>query len=373
MAATSTTLAASPNPSASGQAVTFTATVGPVAPATGTPTGTVTFKDGSTTLGTGTLSGGAATFTTSALAVGTHSITAAYGGDASFAASTSAALSQVVNQAAVGPGPFSIFSPSATPGVASDPDSSATEVGVKFYSDVDGFITGIRFYKGAGNTGTHIGNLWTAGGTLLATATFANETASGWQQVLFATPVAITANTIYVASYFAPNGHYADDVGYFASAGVDSPPLHALATGQTASTGCTGTAPEAASLRAVINRATTGSTSSSPPAPRRSAVDSGGAITSPSGRYLRYRRPVHDERPDSDGDAVRYLLHLELTGDRPELARQSPAPTLAASSAAEDPAMRWSTRNGALRQRDRLGGGTARRRFVPEVEGFEKF
>ena len=231
LAATSTTLAASPNPSASGQAVTFTATVGPVAPATGTPTGTVTFKDGSTTLGTGTLSGGAATFTTSALAVGTHSITAAYGGDASFAASTSAALSQVVNQAAVGPGPFSIFSPSATPGVASDPDSSATEVGVKFYSDVNGFITGIRFYKGAGNTGTHIGNLWTAGGTLLATATFANETASGWQQVLFATPVAITANTVYVASYFAPNGHYADDVGYFASAGVDSPPLHALRDG----------------------------------------------------------------------------------------------------------------------------------------------
>ena len=231
LAATSTTLAASPNPSASGQAVTFTATVGPVAPATGTPTGTVTFKDGSTTLGTGTLSGGAATFTTSALAVGTHSITAAYGGDASFAASTSAALSQVVNQAAVGPGPFSIFSPSATPGVASDPDSSATEVGVKFYSDVNGFITGIRFYKGAGNTGTHIGNLWTAGGTLLATATFANETASGWQQVLFATPVAITANTVYVASYFAPNGHYADDVGYFASAGVDSPPLHALRNG----------------------------------------------------------------------------------------------------------------------------------------------
>ena len=51
---------------------------------------------------------------------------------------------------------------------------------------VNGFITGIRFYKGAGNTGTHVGNLWSAGGQLLATATFTSETASGWQQVDFA-------------------------------------------------------------------------------------------------------------------------------------------------------------------------------------------
>ena len=166
LAATSTTLASSANPSASGQAVTFTATVGPVAPATGTPTGTVTFKDGSTTLGTGTLSGGTATFTTSALAVGTHSITAAYGGDASFAASTSAALTQVVNQAAVGPGPFSIFSPTAAPVTAADPDTSAVEVGVKFRSDVAGSVTGIRFYKASTNTGTHVGSLWSSTGTL---------------------------------------------------------------------------------------------------------------------------------------------------------------------------------------------------------------
>ena len=83
------------------------------------------------------------------------------------------------------------------------------ELGVKFRADVSGFITGVRFYKGAGNTGTHIGSLWTSGGTLLAQATFSNETASGWQQVNFGAPVAVTANTVYVASYFAPNGGYA--------------------------------------------------------------------------------------------------------------------------------------------------------------------
>ena len=66
------------------------------------PTGTVTFKDGSTTLGTGTLSGDpTATLTTSSLIVGTHPITAAYGGDERFAASTSSVLDQVVNAAVV--------------------------------------------------------------------------------------------------------------------------------------------------------------------------------------------------------------------------------------------------------------------------------
>ena len=108
--------------------------------------------------------------------------------------------------------------------------ANAVELGVKFRSDVDGFITGVRFYKGSPNTGTHIGNLWSTAGQKLATATFTNETGSGWQQVTFATPVAVTANTTYVASYFAPNGNYAGDNGYFATTGVDNAPLHALST-----------------------------------------------------------------------------------------------------------------------------------------------
>jgi hypothetical protein len=91
----STSLSSSLNPSMFGQSVTFTATV--KSSTTGTPTGTVTFKDGATTLASVALSGGVAKFTTSTLAVGTHSITAVYGGDATFVANTSAVLSQVVN------------------------------------------------------------------------------------------------------------------------------------------------------------------------------------------------------------------------------------------------------------------------------------
>jgi hypothetical protein len=95
--ATTTSLQSSQNPSAFGQPVTFTATVTPTG-GTGTPTGTVTFKDGATVIGTGTLNAAAqATITTSSLSVGSHSITAVYGGNAIFAGSTSAPLIQAVN------------------------------------------------------------------------------------------------------------------------------------------------------------------------------------------------------------------------------------------------------------------------------------
>jgi hypothetical protein len=115
----------------------------------------------------------------------------------------------------------------ATPAVLDSGDTSAVELGVKFKADYDGSITGIRFYKAAGNTGTHTGSLWTAGGQRLAQATFSNETASGWQTATFASPVAVTAGTTYVASSFAPSGHYSFDARGLTSA-VDKPPLHAL-------------------------------------------------------------------------------------------------------------------------------------------------
>jgi hypothetical protein len=133
--------------------------------------------------------------------------------------------------------PCFIWSPNAAPVNASDPDNVPVNLGVKFTADVNGVVSGIRFYKGSGNTGTHVGTLWTIGGAQLATATFINETASGWQQVNFSTPVAITANTVYVASYLAPNGHYSGDNNAFSSAGVDNPPLHALEDGANGGNG----------------------------------------------------------------------------------------------------------------------------------------
>ncbi len=95
-APTTVTLATSANPSSAGQPVTFTATV---LSASGTPTGTVTFRSGSAILGVQTLAGGVATFTTTPAAPGTESIKAVYHGSADFSGSTSLVLRQVVNPA----------------------------------------------------------------------------------------------------------------------------------------------------------------------------------------------------------------------------------------------------------------------------------
>jgi hypothetical protein len=102
------------------------------------------------------------------------------------------------------------------PATAADPDAASVELGMRFRSSTAGTVSGVRFYKSWRNTGTHTGNLWSTTGQLLARATFTNETASGWQAVRFSQPVAVSANTTYVASYFAPRGGYAADEGFFA-------------------------------------------------------------------------------------------------------------------------------------------------------------
>src|SRR5580700_7101549 len=136
---TSTTLASSANPSTYGSSVKFTATVAPSA-----ATGTVTFKDGTTTLGTGTLSGGTATYTTSKLAVGSHSITAVYGGNSTYNGSTSSILTQTVNKA------------NSTVTLASSKNPSTYGTSVKFTATVTPpAATGtVTFYDGSTMLGT---------------------------------------------------------------------------------------------------------------------------------------------------------------------------------------------------------------------------
>jgi hypothetical protein len=126
LAATATALSAAPNPSLAGQAVTLTATVTVPPPGAGVVAGAVTFLDGATVLGTGVLSAsGVATFGTSALAVATHSITARFAGGGGLAASTSAAVSQVVKSASYA---FTGFlSPLSTAGTLSSPTISSPQ------------------------------------------------------------------------------------------------------------------------------------------------------------------------------------------------------------------------------------------------------
>ncbi|WP_018612191.1 DUF4082 domain-containing protein [Segetibacter koreensis] len=131
----------------------------------------------------------------------------------------------------------SVWGNTGSPQNQNDYDGQTIEVGVKFRSSQAGSITGIRFYKGTNNTGTHTGTLWTSGGTKLASATFTNETATGWQQVHFSTPVSISANTTYVASYFSNSGRYASTEGFFAKSGVTNGPLTALQAGVSGANG----------------------------------------------------------------------------------------------------------------------------------------
>ena len=127
--------------------------------------------------------------------------------------------------------PCSIWDDTATPASSPVNDSQPIEVGTKFRSDTTGYITSLRFYKGAGDTDTHVGHLWTAGGAQLAEVTFTNETASGWQEMELPTPVQIEADTTYITSvYSSPVGNFSITAGGLASA-VDNPPLRALASG----------------------------------------------------------------------------------------------------------------------------------------------
>jgi len=138
---TTSTVKSSANPSVYAQSVTYTATVKAASPGSGTPTGTVTFYDGTTNLGSGTLAGGTDTLSTTFLVVGTHSITAVYGGDPDFTASTSSALTQTVNQAATTTAVVSVVNPlfygeqlTFTATVSANSPGSGTPTGVVTFS-----------------------------------------------------------------------------------------------------------------------------------------------------------------------------------------------------------------------------------------------
>lgn len=145
--------------------------------------------------------------------------TTGYTGAASFSysisdgrgGSSTAIVSLNVGAQASGSG---LFAASDTPSNAASTDPDSVELGVKFVASARGEITGLRYYKSAQDVGTHVGSLWSSTGQLLATATFTNETASGWQTVTFSQPITISAGATYVASYHS-NGFYAATANYF--------------------------------------------------------------------------------------------------------------------------------------------------------------
>jgi len=156
---TTTTLVSSANPSAPGQAVTFTATV--TTSGLGTPSGVITWWDGSTELGSFALSGNNASLTTSSLSLGSHSITANYGGDIAFAPSTSVVLAQQVKTSSgSGPsGPGASAASTTSTSLTSSPNPSSPDQPVTFTATItangSGTPTGsVTFEDGSNTLGT---------------------------------------------------------------------------------------------------------------------------------------------------------------------------------------------------------------------------
>ena len=133
--------------------------------------------------------------------------------------------------------PCSIWTAGQTPTLQTEDDGQAVEIGTRFRSDVAGYVSAIRFYKSAQNVGPHTGHLWSAGGALLGTVSFSTVTTSGWQQAALATPVAVSPDTTYIVSYHTQSGFYSADADYFATAGVDSGPVHAPRDGEGGANG----------------------------------------------------------------------------------------------------------------------------------------
>ncbi|MGR9376228.1 DUF4082 domain-containing protein [Rhizobium leguminosarum] len=164
----------------------------------------------------------------------TFTPTAGYSGPASFSyaiadgkgGTASAQVALTINGGQTGGPEQNLFAADATPSIVSVNDNQPVNLGMKFQADTAGWVTGIRFYKGADNTGPHSGYLWTASGTLLGSVSFSNETASGWQTATLTQQVEVAADTTYVVSY-STNGNYSATGNYF-SADVTNGDLRAL-------------------------------------------------------------------------------------------------------------------------------------------------
>lgn len=126
--------------------------------------------------------------------------------------------------------PCSLWPSSATPVTAANstrdgrplPGPWSYEVGTKIQVSSGTDVTAIRFYKSPGETGTHVGTLWTSTGQKITQVTFAGETASGWQQQALVTPVTLSPGSVYVVSVGA-NTYFPSTTSGLATARVSGP------------------------------------------------------------------------------------------------------------------------------------------------------
>ena len=180
---------------------------------TGAGGATVTLSANGNTVATIGAGASGTTYTFSSVANGTYTVTPSLAGYAFTPQNTSVTVNGAnvtgINFTAATATTESLFTTQtpASTGLTDGP-SVNYELGTLIQSDIAGQITGIRFWKDSHESGTHTGHIWSSTGTLLATVTFTNETASGWQVQSLTTPLAIAANTTYVVSVNTGNTYY---------------------------------------------------------------------------------------------------------------------------------------------------------------------
>ncbi len=129
--------------------------------------------------------------------------------------------------------PCGIFG-NSVPGIVDQGPDAPNKIGVAFTVDTYGWATGMRFYKSAADTGSHLGQLRAHDDInyafSVAHVTFTNETASGWQTATFDHPVYLYPGLAYSVTYTSPNGHWSYFPNYLTTA-VDSGPIHVLSNG----------------------------------------------------------------------------------------------------------------------------------------------
>jgi len=196
---------------------------------TGTGTLTLTGPSGAVA-GTVTGTSTTRTFTpTSALAAATPYVLSATGAQSTGGVVQTQAYSETFTTSGVSACPCSLLETTLVPQLPALANGSPITLGLKFTPTVNGFITGLRYWRAASNTGTHTGKLYATDGSVLATVTFVDG-AEGWQQAMLSTPVAVTAGTGYFATYYSPTGAYSATTNVFTTPLVN-PPLSSVDTG----------------------------------------------------------------------------------------------------------------------------------------------
>ena len=193
-----------------GQTATFSVT------ATGTAPLTYQWKKGTANVGTNSSS-----YTTPATVLADSGAQYSVVVSNSLGSVTSSVATLTVTVANTG---VTIFT-TQTPALPNQSDGAGVnyELGTSFQSSIAGQITGLRFWKDSSETGAHTGRIWSAGGTLLASVSFANETASGWQEQALASPLAIASGTVYTVSVNTGGTYYVATNAGLASAVVNGP------------------------------------------------------------------------------------------------------------------------------------------------------